>query len=309
MYQLWMLGALDDMGKLTKLGKRLANFPVEPQLSKMLMYASEVGCTDEILTIVAMLSVPDVFYRPKDRENESDKARERFAVPESDHCTLLNIYKQWKRHGCKATWCSDHFLHLKVLRKAREIRSQLIDILKQQHVTICGCGASWDPVRKAICSAYFYNAASIKGIGTYVNMLTGTPAALHPSSALSGLGYTPDYVVYHEIFLTTKEYMRNVTSVDAEWLAESGPMFFTLKGQQNTYSKAIVSAKRPRTYQNVKNLSKTVYEDDDDEEDAGLHLKRIKNRKKKRPISSLQQSTFGTVKFGKTKSRRRRFGL
>ena len=59
-------------------------------------------------------------------------------------------------------------------------------------------------------------------------------------------------------------------------------MFFTLKGQQNTYSKAIVSAKRPRTYQNVKNLSKTVYEDDDDEEDAGLHLKRIKNRKKRR---------------------------
>ena len=305
MYQLWMLGALDDMGKLTKLGKRLANFPVEPQLSKMLIYASEVGCTDEILTIVAMLSVPEVFYRPKDRENESDKARERFAVPESDHCTLLNIYKQWKRHGCKATWCSDHFLHLKVLRKAREIRSQLIDILKQQHVAIHGCGASWDPVRKAICSAYFYNAASIKGIGTYVNMLTGTPAALHPSSALSGLGYTPDYVVYHEIVLTTKEYMRNVTSVDAEWLAESGPMFFTLKGQKNMYSKPSESGSEKSSHKD-KNFSRNVSEDD---EDVGLDLRRFKKRKKKRPISSIQQSNFGTVKFGKTKNRRRRFGL
>ena len=182
-----------------------------------------------------MLSVPEVFYRPKDREQESDKARERFFVPESDHCTLLNIYKQWKRHNYKATWCADHFLHVKALRKAREIRSQLIDILKQQKIPLNSCGTKWDPVRKVITSAYFYNAASIKGIGAYVNMLTGTPAALHPSSALSGLGYTPDYVVYHELVLTTKEYMRNVTAVDAEWLAELGPMFFTLKGQESKY--------------------------------------------------------------------------
>lgn len=37
------------------------------------------------------------------------------------------------------------------------------------------------------------------------------PCALHPSSALSGLGYTPDYVTYHELIFTTKEYMTNVT--------------------------------------------------------------------------------------------------
>lgn len=60
-------------------------------------------------------------------------------------------------------------------------------------------------------------------------MLTGMPSNLHPSSALFGLGYTPDYVVYHELVLTTKEYMRCVTAVDGEWLAELGPMFFSVK--------------------------------------------------------------------------------
>ena len=320
MYQLWMLGALDDVGDLTDIGKKLVQFPVEPQMSKMLIYASKNGCTDEIVTIVAMLSVPEVFYRPKDREQESDKARERFFVPESDHCTLLNIYKQWKRHNYKATWCADHFLHVKALRKAREIRSQLIDILKQQKIPLNSCGTKWDPVRKVITSAYFYNAASIKGIGAYVNMLTGTPAALHPSSALSGLGYTPDYVVYHELVLTTKEYMRNVTAVDAEWLAELGPMFFTLKGQESKYLLEKAKAKTAMSNDNTmvkvadnNNNNNNVSQGRDgeeDEEEEGLDLFKFRKRKKKRQRTSMKQGdNIGGVTFGGKKNRRRRFGL
>ena len=90
-------------------------------------------------------------------------------------------------------------------------------------------GTDWDQVRKAICSGYFHNAAKIKGIGEYVNLRTGIPCVLHPSSAIYGLGFTPDYVVYHELVMTTKEYMQCVTSVDPHWLAELGPMFFSVK--------------------------------------------------------------------------------
>ena len=49
-------------------------------------------CSEEMLTIVSMLSVPAIFYRPKDREAESDAAREKLFVSESDHLTLLNVY-------------------------------------------------------------------------------------------------------------------------------------------------------------------------------------------------------------------------
>ena len=55
------------------------------------------------------------------------------------------------------------------------------------------------------------------------------PCFLHPTSALYGLGYTPDYIVYHELVYTTKEYMQCVTAVDPEWLAELGPQFFSIK--------------------------------------------------------------------------------
>lgn len=91
-----------------------------------------------------------------------------------------------------------------MLRKAKEVRQQLADIMEQQKIPIRSAGSDWDAVRKAICAAYFHNAAKLKGIGEYVNCRTGIPCFLHPSSALYGLGYTPDYIIYHELVYTTK---------------------------------------------------------------------------------------------------------
>lgn len=128
-----------------------------------------------------------------------------------------------------STWANEHFIHIKALRKVREVRQQLKDILVQQRLPVKSCGTNWDIIRKCICSAYFYQAARLKGIGEYVNLRTGMPCHLHPTSALYGLGTTPDYVVYHELIMTAKEYMQCATAVDGHWLAELGPMFFSVK--------------------------------------------------------------------------------
>lgn len=230
LYQLWILGALDNTGDLTPMGRRMVEFPLDPPLSKLLLFAHEQGgCSTEMLIIVSMLSVPSVFFRPKAREEESDAAREKFFVPESDHLTLLNVYLRAKQYKFDAQWCTKHFIHSKGIRKAREVHSQLLDLMRQQKLEPKSSGGSWDGVRKSICSAYFYNSSKIKGIGEYINMLSGIPSALHPSSALFGLGYTPDYVCYHELISTSKEYMSCVTAVEGEWLAELGPMFFSIK--------------------------------------------------------------------------------
>lgn len=99
MYQLWVLGALDNVGDLTAVGRKMSEFPMEPSMGKMLIASVEYKCSAEMLTIVSMLSVPSVFYRPKERLEEADAAREKFNVPESDHLTLLNVFNQWKSHG------------------------------------------------------------------------------------------------------------------------------------------------------------------------------------------------------------------
>ncbi|PCH33035.1 pre-mRNA splicing factor [Wolfiporia cocos MD-104 SS10] len=229
MYQLWVLGALDNVGDLTPIGRKMSEFPMEPSMAKMLIVSVDYKCSAEMLTIVSMLSVPSVFYRPKERMEEADAAREKFNVPESDHLTLLNVFSQWKSHGFRDDWCIRHFLHPKLLRKAREVRAQLEDIMKFQKMEMISAGTDFDVIRKAICAGYFHQAARVKGIGEFVNIRTGLPTHLHPTSALYGLGYTPTYVIYHELILTSKEYMTQVTAVDAYWLAELGSVFYSVK--------------------------------------------------------------------------------
>jgi len=67
-------------------------------LGKMLLESVSMGCVEQMLTIVAMLSVQTVFVREKGREEVSDAAREKLAVPESDHLTLWNVFERWKAH-------------------------------------------------------------------------------------------------------------------------------------------------------------------------------------------------------------------
>jgi pre-mRNA-splicing factor ATP-dependent RNA helicase DHX38/PRP16 len=215
LFELWSLGALDNLGELTSLGRRMTPFPMDPPLAKLIITASEeYGCSEEMLTIVSMLSVPNVFYRPKERIEESDSAREKFFVPESDHLTLLHVYTQWKTNGWSDSWCVKHFLHAKTLRRAKEVRDQLHDIMTAQKMPLISCGTDWDQIRKCICSGYYHQAARVKGIGEFINLRTSVTMALHPTSALYGLGYVPEYVVYHELILTAKEYMSTVTAVD-----------------------------------------------------------------------------------------------
>ncbi|KAI5058388.1 hypothetical protein GOP47_0026558 [Adiantum capillus-veneris] len=300
MYQLWVLGALDNVGNLSPCGRKMVEFPLDPPLAKMLLMGDELQCLNEVLTVVSMLSVPSVFFRPKDRAEESDAAREKFFVPESDHLTLLNVYKQWKANQYRGDWCNDHFLQVKGLRKAREVRSQLLDILKAQKIPLSSCGSDWDVVRKAICSAYFHNAARLKGVGDYVNCRTGMPCHLHASSSLYGLGYTPEYIVYHELVLTTKEYMQCVTAVEPAWLAELGPMFFSVKDSNTSR----IEQRRK------KNEEKTVMEQEMEElrkKQLDLLAKKLEKEKNARTLHSQSIVTPG-MKQSKIPSIRK-FGL
>lgn len=236
--QLWSLRALSDDGTLTELGKEMVQFPLDPTLSKMLLMGSKFGCLDEVLTIVSMLSAPPVFFKPKGHEEEATSMQEKFTVPESDHLTLLNVFNLWSavgrgstndraRDSERASWARKHFIHNVSLVKASDIRRQLVDIAREAGLSHSSSGDDWTIVRKAICSAYFHQTARLKGINEYVNLHTGVQCYLHPSSALAGLGLVPEYIVYHELVLTTKHYIHGVTAVDPLWLSQMAPEFFT----------------------------------------------------------------------------------
>merc|ERR1719266_435291 len=113
------LSALDDEGLLTRLGRRMAEFPLDPNLSKMLIMSVHLQCSDEILTIVSMISVQDVFYRPKEKQELADQKKAKFNQAEGDHLTLLAVYNAWKTNKFSAAWCYENFVQMRTLKRAK----------------------------------------------------------------------------------------------------------------------------------------------------------------------------------------------
>ena len=137
--QLYALGALNHKGELTKLGRRMAELPVEPMLGKMIVASEKYKCVEEVLTICAMLSVNNaIFYRPKDKLIHADTARQAFFRPGGDHLTLLNVYNQWAETGHSTQWCFENFIQHRSMTRARDVRDQLEGLMERVEV-IYGC--------------------------------------------------------------------------------------------------------------------------------------------------------------------------
>ncbi|KAK0505804.1 P-loop containing nucleoside triphosphate hydrolase protein [Armillaria luteobubalina] len=221
---LYALSALDDEGLLTRLGRKMADFPMEPPLAKMLIASVELGCSEEILSIVAMLSVQTVFYRPKEKQGQADSKKAKFHQPEGDHLTLLTVYNGWKAANFSNPWCYENFIQARSMRRAQDVRKQLLGIMDRYKHDILSAGRDYNRVRMAIASGFFRNAAKKDPQEGYKTLVEGTPVYIHPSSAL--FNRNPEWVVYHELVLTTREYCHNVTAVEPKWLVEVAPQFF-----------------------------------------------------------------------------------
>ncbi|KAH9828688.1 P-loop containing nucleoside triphosphate hydrolase protein [Rhodofomes roseus] len=221
---LYALSALDDEGLLTKLGRKMADFPMEPPLAKMLIASVELGCSEEILSIVAMLSVQSVFYRPKEKQGQADSKKAKFHQPEGDHLTLLTVYNGWKASNFSNPWCYENFIQARSMRRAQDVRKQLLGIMDRYKHDIISAGRDYNRVRRAICSGYFRHAAKKDPQEGYKTLVEGTPVYIHPSSAL--FNRNPEWCIYHELILTTREYCHNVTAIEPKWLVEVAPQFF-----------------------------------------------------------------------------------
>jgi len=210
--ELYALSALDDEGLLTRLGRKMADFPMEPALAKVLIYSVDMSCSDEILSIVAMLSVQTVFYRPKEKQQQADQKKAKFHDPHGDHLTLLNVYNGWKQSRFSNPWCFENFIQARSMRRAQDVRQQLVSIMERYKHQIVSCGRNTMKVRQALCSGFFRNSARKDPQEGYKTMVEGTPVYMHPSSAL--FGKPAEHVIYHTLVLTTKEYMHCTTGIE-----------------------------------------------------------------------------------------------
>ncbi|KAM0792469.1 hypothetical protein ACM66B_005144 [Microbotryomycetes sp. NB124-2] len=228
---LYCLGALDDEGKLTKpLGMRMAEMPIDPMMAKILLESASYQCSDEILTIAAMTSVQNVFILDQGDSVRAELERRKFTVEEGDHLTALNAYNAFVKYGRKSSkWCHTHRLNFKALSRALSIRTQLAKYLKRFEIPIISCGEDDTKVRRCLTSGYFRNAAKVQPDGTYRSVRENAVLHVHPSSVLFTRTPSTPYVVYHEVIETTKRFMREVTSIEQDWLLELAPHFYSFK--------------------------------------------------------------------------------
>lgn len=233
--QLYALGALNNAGELTKVGRQMAEFPTDPMLARAILAADKNKCVSEVLSIIAMLGEASaLFYRPKDKKIHADSARARFTNKDGgDHLSLLNIWNEWVDADYSFVWAKENFLQQRSLTRARDVRDQLARLCDRVEVdasSSTGVGGASDitPVQKSLAAGFFPNSARLQRDGqTYRQVKNGQIVYIHPSSVL--MEVNPKWVLYHELVLTSKEYMRSVMPLKPEWLTEVAPHYYSRK--------------------------------------------------------------------------------
>jgi len=236
------LGALDDEGELTPFGYQMSDLPIDPQLAKVLISSSShYQCSNEILSIVACLSVPQIFMRPKEAAKAADEAKANFTNSEGDHLTLLNAYQAYQevQERDRKTWCWDNFLNERSLVSASNVRRQLAGILRKLDLPIGGndpnSAGYYHNIRLALTAGMFMQTAYKQRNGNYLTVKDNQIVHIHPSSVVDS---KPEWVVFEEFALTTKNYIRTVTTTTVEWLVELAPHYFDLENFPECEAKA-----------------------------------------------------------------------
>ncbi|KAJ7378807.1 Pre-mRNA-splicing factor ATP-dependent RNA helicase dhx15 [Desmophyllum pertusum] len=224
------LGALDDNGDLTQLGSMMAEFPLDPQLAKMVIASCDHNCSNEILSITAMLSVPQVFLRPNEAKKAADEAKMKFAHIDGDHLTLLNVYHAYKQNHEDLQWCYDNFIQQRSLKSADNVRQQLTRIMDRFNLarrsTDFNSRDYYVNIRKALVAGFFMQVAHLERSGHYLTVKDNQVVQLHPSTCLD---HKPEWVLYNEFVLTTKNYIRTCTDIKADWLVKVAAQYYDMR--------------------------------------------------------------------------------
>ncbi|KAJ8403870.1 hypothetical protein AAFF_G00347380 [Aldrovandia affinis] len=231
--QLYQCDAIDRRGHVTRLGRLMVEFPLAPGLTRALLKAASLGCEDLLLPVAAMLSVENIFIRPGQQEKQQDAETEhRQLIEESGSCNdfavLLGVFEKCRASDSPSAWCRDHWIHWRALKSAFNVETQLREILlrlKQQRDFPVETfdGSRSELFRRCLCTGYFANVARRSVGRTFCTMDGhGSVVHIHPSSALFEQDQL-DWIIFHDVLVTSRVYIRTVCPVRYEWVKDLLP--------------------------------------------------------------------------------------
>ncbi len=215
------LGAVDNKNKLTAQGRVLAKFPVDPKLARMLIEARKEGSLEDVLTLVAALSVQDPRERPQDKRQAADEMHAEFHDEKSDFMSLLNLWAFYQTQSDRLSqsqlrkMCKQRYINYIRMREWRDVRHQLRDMLRQQKWKWSETTAEYDALHRAILSGLLGNIAVKDDRGEYL-ATRNRRLRVAPGTPLANKG--PKWMMAAEITETSRLYARHVAKIDVEWI-------------------------------------------------------------------------------------------
>lgn len=191
-----------------------------------------------MISIVALISVPNVFMRPKEAAREADEAKGQFAHSDGDHLSLLNAYHAYKQSGESKEWCYDNFINYRSMQSADNVREQLSRIMKKLSLPLNSTDFNsmdyYVNIRKCLVAGIFMQVAHLQKQGHYLTVKDQQVVSIHPSSVLD---VKPPWVTFQEFVLTSRNYIRTVSAVQIEWLIDIAPHYYELENWPEGESK------------------------------------------------------------------------
>lgn len=214
------LGAFDEAGELTDVGRRLSRLPLDPRIGRMILQADAEGCVREVLVLAAALSIPDPRERPTDREEAARQKHARFADEHSDFISYLNLwnYLREQRNQLSGSafrrMCREEFLHYLRIREWQDLVGQLRSIARD-----IGIRESDEPAEPASI-----HAALTAGLLSHVGLREGetrdytgarnSKFVLAPGSVLTKK--PPRWIVVADLVETSRLFGRIAARVEPE---------------------------------------------------------------------------------------------
>ena len=222
------LGAIDAKNRLTGTGRIMADLPIDPCISRIIIAAKEYNCLREIKIISAILAIQDPRIRPAEREQDADIAHKIFAHPHSDFISLLNIWNQFQifreesRSWSKLRkFCKLHYLSFQRMREWLDLHDQLERILKKREGFVNNSvDASYEQVHKALLPGFLRNIACRKEKKIYKNTRERELMIFPGSHQFSRSG---EWIVAASFIETNRLYALTIATIEPEWIETVAP--------------------------------------------------------------------------------------
>ncbi|XP_023698439.2 probable ATP-dependent RNA helicase DHX40 [Paramormyrops kingsleyae] len=241
--QLYQCDAIDRRGQVTRFGQLIVEFPLPPNLTRVLLKAAAHQCEELLLPVAAMLSVENIFIRPghPEKQQEAELKHKQLATEagsSNDFAVLLSVFEKCRASESPPAWCRENWIHWRAIKMAFSVEKQLTEILTRLKQNPDFPVEKFDGhrselLRRCLCSGYFANVAR-RSVGRTFSTMDGHGSVvhIHPSSTLFEQEAKLEWILFHDVLVTSRIYVRTVCPIRYEWVKDLLPKLHEVEAHE-----------------------------------------------------------------------------